>query len=113
MAEYIDREALIKDLKQLIKENNSLRYALIDDDFIDIVKDAPTADVVLVRHGKWRRTEESLGFRDVDCIECSACKEEFIIDEDFHLEEISELWRYCPRCGSKMYGKDEDNESNN
>ena len=104
MAEYIDRDSLIKDLQQRIKKSNSLRYSLIDEDFIDIVKDAPTADVVEVRHGQWRRTKEPLGFNEVDCMECSSCGESWITNEEFDFEETSELWRYCPNCGAKING---------
>ena len=104
MAEYIDREELIKDLKKLIKESHICRYAFIDEDFIDIVKDATTADVVDVRHGKWRRTKEPLGFNEVDCMECSSCGESWITNEEFDFEETSELWRYCPNRGAKING---------
>lgn len=67
----------------------------------------PAADVVEVRHGEWLHTQEPLGWRDVDCIECSACKESWIMDEDLCLDDYNTHWRYCLNCGAKMDGKGE------
>lgn len=52
-----------------------------------------------VVHGEWLQTKEPLGWRDVDCIECSACHESWIVDEDWCFEDYP--WKYCPNCGAK------------
>lgn len=60
------------------------------------------ADVVEVKHGEWKQTEEPLGWQDVNCIECSACGESWIMDDDLSLDEYVESWKHCPNCGAKM-----------
>ena len=62
MYEYIERKAI--------------RDALYDADAITmsgvkILNQFPAADVAPVRHGRWLHTEEPLGWKDVDCMECS------------------------------------------
>ena len=68
------------------------------------LKDQPTADMVEVRRGKWIETQEPLGWCDVDCAECSVCHESWIIDEDSSIDEYECIWHYCPNCGAKMDG---------
>ena len=63
------------------------------------------ADVAPVRHGRWLKTEEPLGWQEVDCIECSACHESWIADEDYGLD-FADFWKYCPNCGARMDGGD-------
>ena len=69
----------------------------------------PTEDVVEVKHGHWKQTEEPLGWQDVTCAECSACGETWVIEGDFTIEDYIEFWKYCPCCGAKM---DEEGDSN-
>lgn len=65
----------------------------------------PTKDMVEVKHGYWKHTQEPLGCRDVDCVECSVCGESWIMDEDLSLEEQTQGWNYCLNCGAKMDGE--------
>ena len=58
MAEYIEREAAIEYARLLYcKDCNSYNgvrcRACAFDDVMLLIEDAPTADVVEVRHGKW------------------------------------------------------------
>ena len=74
--EYIEREALIEELKRR--------------DFLPvIVKHAieavPAADVAPVRHGRW--LEDGT---------CSKCRCDIPVMED----------KYCPNCGAMMDGKE-------
>lgn len=62
-------------------------------------------NLVEVKHGYWKQTQEPLGWQDLDCVECSICHESFICDEDFGYEDFKELWKYCPNCGAKMDGE--------
>ena len=114
MAEYIEREALRK------KFFTDTRFGFYGE-FTDgsetaytsaevnaIIVNAPTADVVEVRHGKWLKTEEPMGWHDVDCIECSACHGSWVIADDVSFEDYVEGWKYCPNCGAKMDGKDDN-----
>lgn len=46
MPRYIDAEALYKETEKKIKEANSYRMAVVDSEFLDLIDDADTADVV-------------------------------------------------------------------
>ena len=46
MAEYIEREALIRETEKKIAEANSYRMAVVDREFIDIINGEEAADVV-------------------------------------------------------------------
>ena len=98
MAEYIDREVA---LKLFDKVGCYLNPKCLERQKKQI-EDLPTADVAEVRHGKWLQTTEPLGYRDVDCVECSVCHDSWVVDEDFDFETCEEYWNYCPNCGAKM-----------
>ena len=78
MAEYIEREALVKRLK---KEE-------CDCEWLWDILDIPSADVAPVRHGCWIECNYGLTF------ECSECK----YTTEYNLTD------YCPNCGAKMDG---------
>ena len=48
MAEYIEREALKKELQKKAELSRKARYTLIEEDFVDIINDMPSADVAEV-----------------------------------------------------------------
>ena len=58
--------------------------------------------VIVQKQGEWKQTKEPLGWKDVDCVECSACHESWMCDEDFDFECCKEFWKYCPHCGAVM-----------
>ena len=113
MAEYIEREKareLIKNFGKGAIEDGKTELDPVDDIIllakgVDLI---PAADVVEVRHGKWLKTEEPMGWHDVDCIECSACHGSWVIADDVSFEDYVEGWKYCPNCGAKMDGKDDN-----
>lgn len=84
MVEYIEREALIKFVKQNTPDING-------ETTIECVERAiramPAADVVEVRHGKW--------IEDYEFFKCSECG--YLADY--------RLSNFCPDCGAKMDGK--------
>lgn len=116
MAEYTEREAVIDEIKGTTWYHISCQKNLVEGaaceadalykatDIYNVIKSAPTADVVEVRHGKWIETQEPLGWCDVDCAECSVCHESWIIDEDSSIDDYECMWHYCPNCGAKMDG---------
>ena len=96
MAEYIERESLVEDIKQY-------SHARIDNDVIDqmgfqfveeivsilrIIEKQPTADVVEVKHGEW--------IYNVKYYSCSICA-----GKRFNLLLGTDA-EYCPYCGAKM-----------
>lgn len=103
MSDYIDRAALgIGLCNRDVFENKG--YADGWNAAVKILKEAPAADVQEIKHGKWIETQKPLGWCDVDCAECSVCRESWIIDEDSSIDDYECMWHYCPNCGAKMDG---------
>lgn len=71
---------------------------------IDVVRKIPAEDVAPVRHGRWVEYENE---SDMGYHYCSECKHQaFNYDEGGCNVEI--LSDYCPHCGARMDGGDED-----
>ena len=92
MAEYIEREALMKELNLLAKYEYGERRQGILGVCVTILNN-PAADVVEVRHGKWYKGDMPTygGYK------CSFCE----------LNTVEYNKPYCPNCGAKMDGKGE------
>ena len=97
MAEYIDREAAIKRLKQLhfgCKDFHLCGGVLLE---LNAIEAIPTADVKPVVRGKW--IGEADGYADGELVYdtwyCSFC--DYAVDDD---EKPS--WNFCPNCGADM-----------
>ena len=95
MDEYISREETIKRIKECYctgcNSYNGVRCrACGTGDAIDVIEDAPVADVAPVVHGRWIMHDDEFG---LTC-ECSAC----------HIETMGD-GNYCPNCGAKMDGE--------
>lgn len=107
MAEYIDREALDEFLKKEIQQcEDEIQESNGEDDRYEqavesrmiglldarrYVSNAPAADVVEVRHGRWL-PQKLCGENIFDCSECKTIG--------------SPQWKWCPVCGAKMDGKE-------
>ena len=81
MSRYIDADKYKQDLIQL-----GFLPALV----VRVLDKQPTADVVEVRHGEWKKVYEKYP-RYV----CTSCN---------HLYNNKE-YKYCPNCGAKMDGE--------
>ena len=84
--EYIERDALVERLK---KEE-------CDCEWLWTILDIPAADVEPVRHGHWVKEKPDVLIH----WHCSVCK------NCYYLEEPNA--NYCPNCGAKMFGGDEN-----
>ena len=99
MAEYIEREALMRNLKKFAPEQLT---PLIE----SLVQKQPAEDVVEVRHGKWLNF-----YGDYSTVECSVCGEVYdaIQPSEYNNPECWDIilreYLYCPKCGAKMDGK--------
>lgn len=83
MAEYIERDAL---LKSIVNDVAPLNIAMV----FRHIHNAPAADVAPVVYGRWL-------FAGDGVVECSVCHETNIV--------IPRLPRnYCSNCGAKMNG---------
>jgi len=100
MTEYISRETL-RDLMytEAFERDTGLqrwdsglwiRYKL----FENCLEAIPAADVVEVRHGRWEHL--NWGFDYDRCTECG------------YEHRYSDVFNYCPSCGAKMDGGQDD-----
>ena len=65
------------------------------------IMDLPSADVVQVRHGKWKYKgvcgiENNIAIRRY---KCSECREDIVCDYPYN---------FCPNCGAKMDAQGEE-----
>ena len=91
----IDADALIEN-----KFKNDISYNA----FKNLVKRQPSVDVQPVRHGHWIETTEQSGWIEEECAECSECSNTFVLGE-YTIDDIRELFKYCPNCGARMDGE--------
>lgn len=89
MAEYIEREALVKRLK---KEE-------CDCEWLWAILDIPTADVAPVRHAKWELIDECIN----EGVYCSNCRKKiYRARAEYANQKVKS--NYCPNCGARMDG---------
>jgi hypothetical protein len=107
MAEYIEREALLKEVDDLKKSpwynddyGFGTRQARHDgvECVVDLcIKQAPTADVVEVVHGKWERVRKLNVAVNPYQHTCGVCGKSYF-------DHNENNYPYCPYCGAKMDG---------
>lgn len=100
MSRYIDADTMKDDLDTI-----QTYYSFFDSikrtikKYIDI---QPSADVVGVRHGHWKVVSDGYGGKAYIC-ECSECEDTVWVYKD-----SDRKWNYCPNCGAKMDGKEQE-----
>lgn len=87
MAEYIEREAAIKELMNDAPE----QVGYSREDAADCIRYMDTADVAPVRHGQWVNTHS-----DSEFVQCCLCK--------YPVYAAWNVTNYCPNCGAIMDG---------
>lgn len=99
MAEYIEREALEKNLNErlayLLDKNGPYDYYTDGyDEAVSTVEEFLSADVAPVRHGRWIETIENGKMKRIT----SCCGDD--------QTKLTSWYRpkYCPNCGAKMDG---------
>ena len=97
MDEYISREATIKRIKEVYcvgcNSYHGVRCrACGTGDAIDMIEDAPAADVAPVVHGEWEIVVGSNGKEYMVCTRCRVS------------QDLTGVFTYCPNCGAKMDG---------
>ncbi len=96
MAEYIDREAMLKRIKD---DFVPLSLAMV----FNHIHNAPAADVAPVVHGRWIEREDPM----LDTYyTCSVCKDDFYIETTGDTVKDLFMYTYCPNCGAKMDKKE-------
>ena len=98
--EYVEREMISEGIRKYYYKNppNSSYEEGFDcglDKAQRVILDAPAADVVEVRHGRWVSVQHKLARV------CSVCNR----DEPYKFADIdTDVYDYCPNCGAKMDG---------
>lgn len=92
MAEYIDRDELLKELCTVSAPIPSESW--IVEKCIEKVNEQPTADVTPKSEGWWLYHEDRCSYI------CSECEEDAITD--YYGEP--NFTKYCPNCGVRMKG---------
>lgn len=102
MYDLISRKALISRFERYqsdCEEENDIIAAQVFADCICELQDAPAVDAAPVVHGRW---DDSGRFKFFDCdiaVRCSMCGG--CLTEKEYAESV---WNFCPVCGSKMDG---------
>ena len=95
---YIDREAVLDRLAKVDMDPYYGFTAAVQfgvDHAIQCIKEEPAADVAPVRHGRWIELS-----RTSKCSECG-----------FETGRYEPPRRYCPECGARMDGKEDEHEA--
>ena len=105
---YIEREALIDEIDGTTWYHISCQKNLVEGaaceadalykatDIYNVIKSAPSADVVEVRHGEWIET-----YNEMVCSKCHLPP----LTKEVTNGTIEILTKYCPNCSAKMDGK--------
>ena len=101
MAEYIEREALMRRIKEIhCAECDSYHgvrcRACWVDDTLDYIDSEPAADVAPVRHAMW---EVVVGSDGKEHMVCTGCRKQ---------QDLTGVFSYCPNCGCRMDGGEQD-----
>ena len=84
MAEYIERESLLAEYDRVhIGPAGGARK---------LIEDAPAADVVPVKHGRWEQKDMFARYHWMHT--CSVCGNP--------VYDKTKLYNYCPYCGARM-----------
>ena len=87
MAEYIEREELLYEFREIMPDIGVNELA---DELYNVALDLPAADVKEVQHGKW----EYIGTDKKGYVyQCSNCAGRIGLDYETN---------YCPNCGANM-----------
>lgn len=109
MAEYIEREKVLGTIDELqricateVPEDKAEIYNDVFEEVYGEITRISAADVRPERHGNWVKESKMMGaFQRNLCI-CNICGCWY--DED----GCEEAFKYCPKCGAKMDGKEEN-----
>lgn len=87
MADYIEKEALMKNIQENPAVDGNHRAVQL----LECIINAPTVDAAPVRHGRWIKFRKGI---DWQCSECN-------YSTDYNIAR-----NYCPNCGARMDKED-------
>ncbi len=91
MTDLIDRAAAIDAVRSYYDEEYDLKYSIEE-----LIEKLPSADVAPVRHGRWIDTNGRKRYPFWVRYECSECGAK------------ASDYRFCPHCGARMDGEQND-----
>ena len=101
MAEYIEREAALREAESRIM------WGATATEIYELIRDVPAADVAPVVHGRWISLTECAN----EGVYCSICKKK-VWKSDYalcsHKSRNKLRSDYCPNCGCRMDGGDDE-----
>lgn len=100
MAEYIDKNATVGILEAMSRSADCECIKKRLEKAAKRVSAIPAADVAQVVHGRWEYTPQT--FNTLGQIRCPFCAW-WSLDQS-----IDGIYKYCPNCGAKMDGGDND-----
>ena len=102
--EYIERESAYKACEAYFSGVcvYDVSASEVINDFEEVIDAVPTADVVPVKHGHWISLDDY--FEDAECSECG----DALVIGDCSFNDFCECYNYCPNCGAKMDGGDNE-----
>ena len=107
MKEYIEREAVLERLAKVDMDTYYGFTAAVQfgvNHAIQCIKEAPAADVVEVRHGRWMTTDAYPHH-----LYCSVCYKTYAKNAKW-VNELDLPTNYCPNCGARM-GKEDEHDA--
>lgn len=90
MAEYIGREATLKEVE------SAIMWGCTAVGLYEVIENIPATDVVPVRRGQW---EIVVGSNGKEYMACTCCR----VSQD-----LTGVFTYCPNCGCRMDGGDDE-----
>lgn len=109
MADYITKESVHTMVRHLTKfawasPINSERRITVDTDDVHFgVDKIPSADVAPVVHGRWIHSRCDDCSEQFELVKCSQCNH-----EAYAMAFYVRGGNYCPNCGTKMDGDDDE-----
>lgn len=101
--EYIERETIEKAFAEEIRTNYLDDYAKGFQAALLAIMSIPSTDVAPVRHAKWELIDECIN----EGVYCSNChKKIYRARAEYANQKVKS--NYCPNCGAKMDGKEDD-----
>ena len=96
MSDYIKREDAIKSIKPMVGIwADDGRFYVDYQRVLDIINNEPSADVEPVRHSVWRVASAEPD-KEYECMNCK--------------KAVGWKYLYCPNCGARMDGKEQEHE---
>ena len=107
MDDYISRQTVINAAEQIIARDTSGDNAVVNamTAWKEYIKGLPFEDVQPVRHGHWIiKDNPGTGWYRVTCSECGEDVTSTVPVIGF-FPNAKAIWNYCPNCGAKMDGE--------